>query len=306
MSTPGLQVITRTGGREPGGTSESNEVAEHVRAALLPVAPRTASDLDAALDAGLLTVAYQPVVSLATGEVVAAEALARLHDPATGQLLAPDAFVPLAERTGRIARIDRMVLAEAVPEAVRWRALLGARPFSIGVNLSVAGLSHPGLADHVRRICDRAGLPCDALVIEVTETALSVAGDGHDGVLRAVHDLGCNVTMDDFGTGYSSLSHLARFPIDGIKIDRRFVWDIGTSGRGGLVPGALVRLGRDLGLHVVAEGVETPQQLAALQDAGCPFAQGFLISRPLTAEALTAFLLASRRGVPLPRNGFRP
>jgi EAL domain-containing protein (putative c-di-GMP-specific phosphodiesterase class I) len=281
-------------------------VAEHVRAALPPEAPSRASDLDAALDAGLLTIAYQPVVSLATGEVVAAEALARLHDPATGQVLAPDVFIPLAEATGRIARIDRMVLAAAVAEAARWRSVLGSRPFSIGVNLSVAGLSEAGLADYISTTCAAAGLPCNAVVIEVTETALSVAGDGHEDVLRAVHELGCNVTMDDFGTGYSSLSHLTRFPIDGIKIDRRFVWDIGTSGRGGLVPGALVRLGRDLGLHVVAEGVETPQQLAALQDAGCPFAQGHLISPPLTADALTAFLLASRRGVPLPRNEDRP
>jgi EAL domain-containing protein (putative c-di-GMP-specific phosphodiesterase class I) len=276
-----------------------------MRAARVPAALSSAADLDAALDAGLLTVAYQPVISLTTGDVVAAESLVRLVDPCTGQLRPPDTFIPLAEATGRISRIDRMVLAEAVPHAVRWRRLIKGKPFSIGVNVSVASLSEPGLADRVESTCAAAGLPCDAVVIEVTETVLSDIGTDHCAVLRALHDLGCNVTMDDFGTGYSSLEHLSRFPIDGIKIDRTFVRDLGSPGRGGLVPAALVRLGRDLGLHVVAEGVETPDQLAALQHAGCPFAQGYLFSRPLPAPALTDFLLASGRGVPLPRVGDR-
>lgn len=253
-----------------------------------------------ALDAGLLTVVYQPVISLKTGAVVAAESLVRLRDPDGGPLHTPDAFLPLAEATGRIGRIDRMVLARAVPLAVEWRALMGSRPFSIGVNLSVAGLSEPGLVEHVRRTCDDAGLPFNALVVELTETVLSAPGNDHARVLRDVDDLGCNVTMDDFGTGYSSLEHLSRFPVDGIKVDRRFVWDIGRPGRSGLVPAALVRLGLDLGLHVVAEGVETHAQLTALREAGCPFAQGYLFSRPLPPEELTRFL-RTWRGVPLPR-----
>jgi EAL domain-containing protein (putative c-di-GMP-specific phosphodiesterase class I) len=281
-------------------SAESRQVGEQLRAARAPAAPRTASDLDAALDAGLLTVAYQPVISVRTGEVVAAEALARMHDPETGGLLAPDAFIPLAEQTGRIARIDRMVLEQAAPLAVRWRGILGPRPFSIGVNVSVAGLSQHGLVDFIVDTCASAGLPHDALVVEITETVLSACEQDAD-VLRAIDDLGCNVTMDDFGTGYSSLSHLTQFPISGIKIDRRFVADLGTRGLGGLVALALVRLGNDLGLHVVAEGVETPEQLSALEFAGCAFAQGYLISRPVPADDLTTFLLSSRRGVPLPR-----
>jgi EAL domain-containing protein (putative c-di-GMP-specific phosphodiesterase class I) len=269
------------------GSVEAPHVAEQLRAARVPAALSTAYELDAALDAGLLTVAYQPVVSVRTGEVVAAEALARLQDPETGALLAPDAFIPLAEQTGRIGRIDRLVLKQAVTHAVRWRSLLGPRPFSIGVNVSVGGLSEDGLVDHI------------------AETVLSAEED-HETVLRAIDDLGCNVTMDDFGTGYSSLSHLTRFPISGIKIDRRFVADLGTRGLGGLVALALVRLGADLGLHVVAEGVETAEQLAALEFAGCPFAQGYLISRPIPAEELTAFLVSTRRGVPLPRAEQQP
>jgi EAL domain-containing protein (putative c-di-GMP-specific phosphodiesterase class I) len=267
---------------------------------------RSPAELDAALDAGRLTVAYQPVLSLKTGAVVAAECLVRLRTADGGGLLPPDCFIPLAEVTGRVARIDRMVLMQAAPLAVAWRALLGTRPFSIGINLSVAGLSDPSLVDFVRTTCDDVGLPHNALVVEVTETVLSTPGSGHDEVLRGIDDLGCNVTMDDFGTGYSSLSHLSRFPVDGIKIDRRFVWDIGLPGRGGRIPGALVRLGLDLGMHVVAEGVETEEQLVALQSAGCPFAQGYLFSRPLPADELTTFLRASLPAVPLPRAEVQP
>jgi EAL domain-containing protein (putative c-di-GMP-specific phosphodiesterase class I) len=278
-------------------------VHDSLQAAPAPAALACAADLDAVLDAGLLTVAYQPVVSLATGEVVAVESLVRLVDPLTGRLRAPDSFIPLAEATGRIARIDRMVLAQAVPFAAQWRRLMGRRPFSIGVNVSVAGLSAPGLAQFIAATCAASALPCDAVVVEVTETVLSECGTDHAAVLAEISGLGCNVTMDDFGTGYSSLEHLSRFPIDGIKIDRRFVWELGSPGRAGLVPTALVRLGRDLGLHVVAEGVETEEQLGALQRSGCPFAQGYLFSRPLPADELTAFLMTCGRGVPLPRVG---
>jgi EAL domain-containing protein (putative c-di-GMP-specific phosphodiesterase class I) len=297
--------ITRPGGSTWAECADVRGVTESVRAALAPAVLRSPAELDAALDAGLLTVAYQPVVSLRTGAVVAAECLVRLRQ-ADGGLLPPDCFIPLAEATGRVGRIDRMVLAQAAPLATQWRALLGPRPFSIGVNVSAASLSDPSLVDFVNATCIAAALPLDALVIEVTETVLSAAGSGHDEVLRAIDGLGCNVTMDDFGTGYSSLSHLTRFPVDGIKIDRRFVWDIGRPGRGGRVPAALVRLGLDLGMHVVAEGVETEEQLAALQTAGCPFAQGYLFSRPLPAADLTAYLHASAATVPLPRIGDQP
>ncbi|GAC1441850.1 MAG: hypothetical protein NVSMB55_10760 [Mycobacteriales bacterium] len=292
--------ITHSGGSRSSAFANLLGMAPRVRAAHAPAGLSSASELDAALDGGLLTVAYQPVISLTTGAVVAAESLVRLRDPATGTLRAPDSFIPLAEATGRIARIDQMVLAEAVPLTLGWRALLGGRRFSIGVNVSVASLSDPDLVRRVAATCNSAGLPLSALVIEITETVLSTPDCDHADVLGALHDLGVNVTMDDFGTGYSSLSHLSRFPVDGIKVDRRFVTDIGTGGRSGLIPAALVRLGRDLGLHVVAEGVETTAQLAALRAAGCPFAQGYLISRPLAANALTAFLHRSPR-VPMPR-----
>jgi EAL domain-containing protein (putative c-di-GMP-specific phosphodiesterase class I) len=260
-------------------------------------APRTAADLERALDHGRLTVRYQPVVDLRTGAVVAAEALARLTD---GEgLVPPDVFIPLAERTGLIARIDLLVLEQALPQAAAWREQLPGRPFSIGVNLCVADLE-PELPGTVRALADHHGVPYDALILELTETMLSESGRGHEQVLAALAGLGCNITLDDFGTGYSSLSHLRDFPVAGVKVDRQFVWDLDAGGRGADLARSLVRFGLDLGLHVVAEGIETRAQLVALQEAGCPFGQGFLFAPPLTAADLTAYL-SRPAAVPQPR-----
>jgi EAL domain-containing protein (putative c-di-GMP-specific phosphodiesterase class I) len=274
-------------------------VAEAVRADRAARVPRTASELDAALDAGLLTVEYQPVVDLRTGAVVATEALARLRDPVGGALIPPDAFIPMAEATNRIRRIDMQVLEIALPHAAAWRALRPGQPFSIGVNLSVPDLE-PDLPGFVAGLLRQHGVPANALIIELTETVLSSAGCGHGAVLRGLADLGCDVTMDDFGTGYSSLSHLRRFPVDGIKIDREFVWDLDGAAHGARVAASLVRFGLDLGVHVVAEGIETVSQLHALRELGCPFGQGYLFARPLSAADVTAFLTRTPV-VPLPR-----
>jgi len=261
--------------------------------------PTTASDLDAALTDGHLTVQYQPVVDLKTGRIVAAEALARLRSGA--DMIAPDAFIPLAEATGQIARIDRLVLAAAIPQAVLWRELFPGRPLSVGVNLSVAGLHDETLPRYVEQTCAEAGLPGNALVLEMTETVLSEPGTGHEAVLRALAELGCNITMDDFGTGYSSLTHLRRFPVAGIKVDRTFVWDLDGGGDEARLAPALVRFGRDLGVHVVAEGIETESQLAALRAADCPFGQGFLLARPLSPADLLAVLRSETTLIPAPR-----
>ncbi|MEO6205695.1 MAG: EAL domain-containing protein [Mycobacteriales bacterium] len=272
-----------------------------VPAACAARALTSAVELDAALDAGLLTVVYQPVVDLRTGAVVAAESLVRLRVPGSDQLITPDGFVPLAEATGRIGRIDEQVRELAVPQAAQWRALLPGRPFSVGVNVSAAGL-HPRLADHVAELSQRHGVPTNAIVVELTETALSVPGQGHGAVLRALSALDCNVTLDDFGTGYSALADLRRFPVNGIKIDRTFVADLDSGPVAARLAGALVRFGLDLGVHVVAEGIETPSQLAALQALGCPFGQGYLIARPLPPAAFTTFLLSRGSVVPLQRS----
>ena len=259
-----------------------------------------ARSLEAALDQGLLTPVFQPVVRLSTGQVVAVEALARLVDPEDGRLRTPAEFIEVAEESGLVRRIDRLMLELSAPVVVHARELLAGEPFSLGVNLSVASLTED-LPAAVADICRRAGLPANALVLELTETSLSLPGNGHGAILHALHDWGCNVTMDDFGTGFSSLSHLARFPVDGLKIDRSFTALIGTTGRGSDVAAALVGLGKALGAHVVAEGIETRTQLAALRAAGCPFGQGYLFARPLTAATLFEQLERGHHLMPLPR-----
>ncbi|MDP3713607.1 MAG: EAL domain-containing protein [Mycobacteriales bacterium] len=263
----------------------------------------SAAALTAALDTGGLTVVYQPVVDLRSGYVVAAEALARLRLPDGGVLLPPSAFLPTAERHGLVGRLDAMVADIAIRQAALWWEATGERPFSIGINVSVADLDDSALPLRMQALCAEAGLPLDALVVEVTESLLSVEGRGHEDVLRSLAALGVNVTMDDFGTGFSSLSYLKRFPVKGIKIDRSFTWDLDTDPA---LTVALVRFGLELGVHVVAEGVETESQLQALCQAGCPFAQGYLFSPPLPAAELTAlldrrFVLPRPVAVPRPR-----
>ncbi len=265
------------------------------------LALRTGGDLVAALDDGLLTVLYQPVFDTRTGHLVAAEALARLRDPVSGALLPPSDFVPLAESTGLVGRLDQLVAAIALPQTVTWRALRPGLPFSVGVNVSAGELEDPTLPDRMAELCVQSGLPFNALVVEVTETALSTPGPVPREVLHRLSSLEVNVTLDDFGTGFSSLTHLLRFPICGIKIDRSFVQELGTAGRGARIAAAVVRLGADVGVHVVAEGVELPEQLAALRDLGCPFAQGYLLGRPMPAEQFTALVAQPRCGLPRPR-----
>ena len=260
--------------------------------------PRTAAELATALDEGRLTVRYQPVVDLRSGEVVAAEALVRLTDG--NGLVPPDVFIPLAERSGLVRRIDLLVMEQALPQASLWRRQLRGRPFSIGVNISVADLQAE-LPGTVRALADDHDVPYDALVLELTETVLSESGRGHEQVLAELAGLGCNVTLDDFGTGYSSLSHLRDFPVAGVKVDRQFVWDLDGGGRGADLARSLVRFGLDLGLHVVAEGIETRAQLVALQEVGCPFGQGYLFAPPLSAADLTTYL-RHPAAVPQPRS----
>lgn len=266
-----------------------------------PLMPLTPDTLARCLTAGLLEVLYQPVVRLRTGVIVAAEALVRLRDPTTGQLLPAPAFVPLAEQCGLITRLDALVAEAAVPNAVRWRALRPGRPFSLGLNVSAVSLGDGGLSDRIRALCERHGLPPEALVLELTETAVSQGGARDETALQRLADLGCHVTLDDFGTGFSSLDHLRRFPVAGVKIDRSFTWELGESTRGARVALALVRLAQDLELHVVAEGVETAGQLRALREAGCPFGQGYLFSRPVSAQVLDLMLPRRLGRIPLPR-----
>ena len=256
---------------------------------------RLETDLRAALVRGELRLFFQPIVSLTTGEVVGAEALARWDHPVHGWV-PPDRFISLAEDTGLIGSLGAWVLGEAARQLATWRETVpSAAGMEVTVNLSPLQLREPGLVEAVDATLGEHNLPPAALKLELTESSLMEDPITAAGVLRALKRREVQVYLDDFGTGYSSLSTLHRLPLDALKIDRSFVggMDGGTTGahKGAEIVRTIVALARSLGVRVVAEGVETHEQLAALRALGCDFAQGYLISPPLPAgEFETTFL----------------
>lgn len=253
----------------------------------------TADALERALEGGDVVVHYQPCYDLRTGAMVAVEALARLRDPDSDELVQPDAFLDVLESTGLVVHLDEMVLGAAAEQVARWRELPGGEGLCLAVNLSTADLDDPYLPQRFREATSAAGLPLDAVIVELTETLLSRGGQGHEQVLAALADLGCNITLDDFGTGNASFDYLRRFEVNGVKIDRSFVQYLGAGGQGERMAESLVRFCLSLGVHVVAEGIERPRHVAALRRLGCPFGQGFLMSRPVDAATLESLLRAS-------------
>ncbi|MBM0124968.1 EAL domain-containing protein [Pimelobacter simplex] len=254
----------------------------------------TAERIARALEQGDVVVHYQPCYDLRTGEMVAVEALARLFDRDSGELVEPAGFLEPLEESGLVVHLDEMVLAAAATQVAQWRRLPAGERLCLAVNLSPADLDDPTLPQRFREATEAAGLPLDAVIVELTETLLSQTGRGHEQVLAELAALGCNVTLDDFGTGNASFDYLRRFRVDGVKIDRSFVQFLGSGGPHERMAESLVRFCLSLGVHVVAEGIERPQHVAALRRLGCPFGQGFLMSRPLDAGALETLLRDDR------------
>jgi EAL domain-containing protein (putative c-di-GMP-specific phosphodiesterase class I) len=244
--------------------------------------------LQAAVERGELRLAYQPEVDLATGRIVAVEALMRWDRPGHGTVL-PKAFVPLAEETGLILPLGRWALTEACRAARAWPAGRDSAP-AVSVNLSAPECGQDGLVELVGRVLQETGLPPSRLRLEVTERALIEALGPAGETLRGLRDLGVGLAIDDFGTGYSSLAYLRRLPVDALKIDRSFVAGLGDEAADRAVVEAVAALGHALGMSVTAEGVETPAQLAQARAAGCDRAQGFHIAEPLPPEAIAAAL----------------
>lgn len=253
-------------------------------------APLTPAEVARALGQGGVEVAYQPCWDLRTGAMVAVEALARLRHPTTGEVVGPERFLDVAEQAGLVRQLDDVVLRQATAQLGRWRRLPGAEGLCVSINLSVGGLDDATAADRFAEAAAEARIPTDAIIVELTETVLSRAGRGHEQVVAALGDLGCNVTLDDFGTGNASFEYLQRFRIAGIKVDRSFVQYLGSGGRGERLAEALLTFCLSLRVHVVAEGVETVQQLEALRRLGCPLVQGFLLSRPRSSEEVERLL----------------
>ncbi|MEW6583925.1 MAG: EAL domain-containing protein, partial [Actinomycetota bacterium] len=237
------------------------------------------ADLERALEGDEFTLAYQPIVDLATRRVTGVEVLLRWHHPERG-VIGPADFIPLAEETGWIVPIGRWVLAEAMRQVRMWQSSVpGASGLVLNVNLSPRQLQQRGLAEELAFELERVGLDPASLVIELTEGALMQELDLAAQLLRAIRGLGVRIAVDDFGTGHSSLGRLRGLPIDIVKIDRSFVGGIDTLG-GASLARAIVELAERLGLEVVAEGVEREAQVASLLSFGCTRAQGFLFAHP--------------------------
>ncbi len=240
---------------------------------------RLENDLHQALKAGQFELHYQPKVDTATGAVRSAEALLRWRHPERG-LVPPGEFIPVAEETGQIAAIGTWVLQQACLQAKAWRDQ-GLPSLRIGVNISAVQFHQPGLVDNVRAALDDAGLDPRHLEIELTESCVMSNPEESIAVLEALSRMGVLISVDDFGTGYSSMSYLRRFPIDKLKIDKTFVAEMDTRQDDASIVQAIVSLAHGLRLKVVAEGVETEAQLAALKALGCDQYQGFHCSPAL-------------------------
>ena len=235
------------------------------------------AELAKAIEREEIVVQYQPIVSLETGRVSAAEALVRWQHPVRG-VISPTEFIPLAVETGLIRAIGRYVLADACAQAQRWST--GDDTVRLHVNLSAAELRDPDFVAGVRAILDEHGVAPETLVLEITETELLGDADGSAARFEELRRLGVGIALDDFGTGYSSLSYLHSLPLDSLKIAKPFVDRLIAEGRDAGFIGVIVDLARTLGLDVIAEGIETPAQLNALCALGVEFGQGYLLGHP--------------------------
>ncbi len=240
---------------------------------------------------------YQPVIDLTTGEIVGLEALVRWEAPGRG-LLMPADFIGLAEESGLIVQIGRWVLERACRETQAWRQALDLEALTVGVNLSARQFQHPDLVPEVSAALAASGLDPSRLILEITESVLMQTTTATIGKLADLRRIGVRLAIDDFGTGYSSLGYLERFPVDMLKIDKTFIDGIGERGNRPVLARAIVQLGRALGLQVVAEGIERPEQAGVLRRLGCTRGQGYLYSRPLPADELEPLLVGRRVAVP--------
>ena len=239
---------------------------------------RIENDLRAGIDHGELRVHYQPVVALATGRVAGAEALVRWEHPDHGLLL-PGEFIDVAEESGLVRAMGRRVLEEACRQAAVWQnAAPDDSPLGIAVNVSARQLLDPGFPHVVRSVLETTGIEPVSLCLELTESLVMDQNRASLGALQTLRELGVRLALDDFGTGYSSLAYLKRLPLDVIKLDRRFIARLGTDTDDAIVS-AVVALGQNLDLGIVAEGVETAEQLEIVTELGCQYAQGFYFSR---------------------------
>jgi diguanylate cyclase (GGDEF)-like protein/PAS domain S-box-containing protein len=235
-----------------------------------------------------LLVYYQPIVTLSDRKIEAVEALVRWEHPTLGMLL-PDEFLDVAEETGLIVPLGKLVLRDACRQIRLWRQQY-QEDLMVSVNLSAAQLRDEGIVDAVRFALAEAAVGPEALILEVTESALIGDVTGAAAVLESLSELGVTIAVDDFGTGYSSLSHLQRFPVDMVKVDKTFVEDLCSGNEHSTLVRSVLAIAREFGLQVVAEGIESEAQEAQLCRLGCDYGQGFLYGRPVPAAMVDTLL----------------
>ncbi len=249
------------------------------------------SELRRAVEEDQFTLFFQPKCEISDGSGLSVEALVRWQHPVKG-LVGPDAFIPFAEQTGVISIITEWVIRAALAQCREWRAVgLDAH---VAINISTRDLIAPSFPTMVEALLEKYAYPADQLTLEITETA--ILGDPQMALqnMERLHALGCKLSIDDFGTGYSSLAYLKRLPVHELKIDKSFVMNMTTESSDAVIVRSTIDLGHNMGLKVVAEGVETLDVLHQLREMGCDVAQGYLISRPMNAVALVRWAGAER------------
>jgi diguanylate cyclase (GGDEF)-like protein len=246
----------------------------------------TEMDLQGALEKGEFFLVYQPTFDLETMAPTGVEALIRWRRPGRG-VVDPDDFVPLLEENGMIVEVGAWVLREACAQSTVWQR--AGHPIGMSVNVSALQIESDDLLTHVCHALESSGLDPNTLTIEITETTLVRNPEETAARLAALKELGVRIAVDDFGTGYSSLAHLQQFPVDMLKIDRSFVSQLGESSEGEILLRTLVQLGQALSIETTAEGIERPEDLSVIKAHACDSGQGFLFTRPLTAQDAEVF-----------------
>jgi PAS domain S-box-containing protein len=251
------------------------------------------TDMRRAVDNGEFHVYYQPIISLQDCSIVGFEALTRWHSPKG--LVMPNDFIPVADETGIILAINRQLLPEACRQLLSWQELFPSDPpLSLSVNVSPKQFAQADLASQIGELLQQSGMDPHCVDLEITETIAMADAERSGGVLAQLKALGVGLDIDDFGTGYSSLSRLQRFPVDTLKIDRAFVSRMDSDQETHEIVRIIVTLAHNLGLKVVAEGVETQAQLELLRHLGCERAQGYLFSKPVDRDAILKLLAIDR------------
>ena len=257
-----------------------------------------ASDLRAAITAGKLGVEYQPMVDFATSRVIGVEALARWSRG--GQPVPAAEFLGVAEDSGLVVPLGEQVLREACAQAAAWRS--SGWPVGVSVNFSLRQVTAAGFAASVLTVLDETGLPPGALTLEVAERVLIEGGSPVADGLAELRRHGVRLAIDDFGTGYASLAYLRHLAVDIIKIDPSFVAALGQDATLAMLTRTIIQVGHDLGIEVVAEGIERPEHLELLREMGCGLGQGYLIAGPMDARGVEALIVGGWPGAPSPRH----